>query len=106
MEENRTVVVDIDGVLAVPRSDLDYGKCMVMPGAICALKGMRRDGYFVVLATARHIDKAIPTLAWLDAHGIEYDHIQFGKPPAMAYIDDRAIRFTSWDQTMADLKAL
>jgi hypothetical protein len=25
------------------------------------------------------------------------------KLPAVAYIDDRAIRFTSWDQALADL---
>ena len=34
---------------------------------------------------------------WLERHGIEYDEIYFGKPNAEVYIDDRALRFSTWD---------
>ncbi len=36
------------------------------------------------------------TLEWLDRYEIEYDEIYFGKPNAQIYLDDRALRFTSW----------
>ena len=42
------------------------------------------------------------TLDWLDKHGIEYDEIYFGKPNGDLYIDDRAIRFSSWHELSYD----
>ena len=47
---------------------------------------------------------------WLDQHGFvkgtHYHELTNNKPPAVAYIDDRAIEFQSWDQTVsAILKA-
>ena len=43
------------------------------------------------------------TLEWLDKNGIEYDEIFFGKPNADITIDDRAIRFESWDFISSNL---
>jgi hypothetical protein len=36
------------------------------------------------------------TLDWLERNGIEYDEIYFGKPNAHIYVDDRALRFSTW----------
>ena len=37
------------------------------------------------------------TFDWLDRNGIEYDEIFFGKPNADITIDDRVVRFESWE---------
>ena len=37
------------------------------------------------------------TLDWLDANGIYYDEIFFGKPNADITIDDRVVKFTDWN---------
>jgi capsule biosynthesis phosphatase len=42
------------------------------------------------------------TLDWLEKHGIEYDEIFFGKPWAQVYIDDNAMRFSSWEEIDGD----
>lgn len=45
---------------------------------------------------------------WLEKHEMkQYIHeITFNKPHAVAYIDDKAIRFESWEQTYKQLKIL
>ena len=46
------------------------------------------------------------TLEWLARHGIPYDEIYFGKPWADVYVDDNALRFTSWDDIAEDASDL
>lgn len=45
---------------------------------------------------------------WLEKHDIAkyIDHITCEKPRAVCYIDDKAIRFESWDQTMGLIDTL
>ena len=38
------------------------------------------------------------TLDWLEKNGIQYDEIFFGKPNADITIDDRVIKFESWQR--------
>jgi hypothetical protein len=41
---------------------------------------------------------------WLAKHGIEVDEVCEHKPPALMYVDDRAIPFRGdWDQVLADI---
>jgi len=44
---------------------------------------------------------------WLAQNGFEpgthYDEITHVKPPALAYIDDRALHFVDWSQALAEL---
>ena len=43
---------------------------------------------------------------WLSKNNFSkyIDHVTFGKPNAVAYIDDKAIEFTAWDKCINDLK--
>lgn len=91
--EARTLCVDIDGVLAVPRADLKYAECEPIPGAADALRRLRDRGFFVALFTGRHFNRLGETRGWLERHGIPYDHLVMGKPTARYYIDDRGITF-------------
>ncbi|NLG44242.1 MAG: hypothetical protein GX547_13420, partial [Phycisphaerae bacterium] len=43
------------------------------------------------------------TKKWLDDHGFAYDALEMGKPIADVWIDDRAIRFSDWNSTLAQL---
>jgi hypothetical protein len=45
------------------------------------------------------------TQQWLRDNDIEYDGIQMGKPVADVWIDDRAVRFTNWEQAVAAVEA-
>ena len=95
------IAVDIDGTICTPHAD--YSQCELIPGTREALHRLRNEGYAVFLHTGRHIDKYQTTVDWLAEHEVPYDHIVFGKPPARYYVDDRAIRFESWDATLKEV---
>ena len=42
---------------------------------------------------------------WLRAHDIEVDEVTEFKPPALVYVDDRAVRFRGdWEQTIDEIR--
>lgn len=109
------IVVDLDGVICPIKQPKDsYADLQPIPGAVERLKKLRAAGHYIIIVTARHMATCEAnvgqvmrrigkvTLDWLERHGIEYDEIHFGKPNAEVYLDDRAFRFTSWDEVTED----
>ncbi len=92
-QERRTIVIDIDGVIARISDNLDYSNSDVVVGAKEALEELKRRGWIIVLFTARHFNHLRTTKMWLERNKIPYDHLVMGKPTARYYIDDRAIEF-------------
>ena len=105
------IAVDLDGVICPVKNPAEsYAELEPLPGAAEMLRQLRKAGHEVIILTARHMKTCEGnaglvlqrvgkiTLDWLDRHGIEYDEIHFGKPNAEVYIDDRAIRFDSWEK--------
>lgn len=105
------ICIDLDGVLCeVKGPDESYADVRPIAGAAEALATLRRHGHTVIINTARHMKSTDGnvglvlarvgpvTLNWLEAHGMEYDEIHFGKPFADLYIDDNALRFTTWSE--------
>lgn len=94
--EARTVCIDLDFTLCT--HDGDYAAAVPIPGAREALARLREDGWVIVVQTGRHFNHWKTTVDWLAAYGFVYDQIVFGKPPARAYVDDRAIPFEgNWE---------
>jgi hypothetical protein len=105
-----TICVDFDGVIhsyvsgwcgetAIPDPPIHRAK-----EAIARL----RQQYRVVVHSTRCQSaagrKAIRE--WLKKHGIEIDEICRSKPPAMVYLDDRAVPFKGdWDQAVVDINS-
>jgi hypothetical protein len=74
-------------------------------GAREALKELKHAGHTIVIYTARGWAEYRYTKSWLDEHGMSYDAIQMGKPIGHVWIDDRAIAFREWQQTLRELRA-
>jgi hypothetical protein len=91
-DEARTVCIDLDYTLCACETG-SYADAIPLDGAVEAVADLRRQGWLVVIHTARHFNHWRTTQDWLARHGFEYDQIVFGKPPARFYVDDRAIRF-------------
>ncbi len=104
------IVIDLDGVICpIKGPGESYAELKPIPGAVAKIRALRMDGHCIIIQTARHMKtcdsnvglvvKRIGkiTLDWLERYGIEYDEILFGKPNAHVYIDDRALRFSTWD---------
>jgi len=106
---------DIDGVIAEIRQPHQaYSEVRVISGAREYLRQLRSEGHIVILNTARHMKTTNGNVAkviakegknlldWLEKHDIEYDEILFGKPWADVYVDDNAIRFSSWSELSSE----
>jgi CMP-N,N'-diacetyllegionaminic acid synthase len=89
----RTIVVDIDGVIATIVSDNDYAKAAPLHDNIARVNALHDAGHHVVLFTARGsktgIDWAETTRDQMAEWGVHYNELHFGKPAADYYIDDR-----------------
>lgn len=94
----KTVVFDFDGVIHSYTSGWQ-GECVIadepVEGVAKAISEIRKAGYEVVVVSTRCATswgrKAVEE--WLKINGIEVDGVQMEKPPAVVYIDDRAICF-------------
>lgn len=104
------IVIDLDGTICPIKQPLQsYASLLPLPGAAERIHALRSAGHYIIILTARNmatcesnLGKVMKnvgkiTLDWLEQHNIEYDEIYFGKPNAEIYIDDRALRFISWE---------
>ncbi|MFE3456656.1 hypothetical protein ACFXKD_03865 [Nocardiopsis aegyptia] len=115
MARPSTLAVDFDGVVHAYSRGWHDGTVYDVPvsGAIEGLRALM-DEYAVFIHTSRRVDAVA---AWLTDQGFDcrtdYDGefwnergvllVTNRKLPAVAYLDDRAVRFTSWNQALDDL---
>jgi capsule biosynthesis phosphatase len=112
------IAIDLDGTIcSIKDSDQSYNDVQPLPGAAEKIRQLRAAGHYIVIQTARNMatcdgnlgkvikNVGLTTMAWLAKHGIEYDELYFGKPNAELYIDDRGIRFVSWEDITPELIA-
>lgn len=100
MPTDPTICVDFDGTIHQGPHGLPGNvEGVLIKGAAGALKQLS-DRFKVVVLTAR-VDVAA-VRDWLDAQGVgKYvDEVTNRKPPASAYIDDRATHFSDWDSAL------
>lgn len=103
---------DIDGVIASLLESgnypADYVKKTVIPGAIESLRTVRALGHRIILFTSRYEIDRIPTEDWLKANGFDglWDELILDKPKFDYMVDDRAIRFEGWPQTIEKIYSL
>lgn len=94
----QTVVFDFDGVIHSYRSGWQ-GPTIIPDSPVCGIKQaiaeIRKAGYEVVVVSTRSATAEGKTAIreWLDKYDIVVDDVCEQKPPAIVYIDDRAICF-------------
>lgn len=94
----QTVVFDFDGVIHSYTSGWIGPACIPdppVPGIKEAIAEIRAAGYEVVVVSTRcaTTEGHGAVRAWLIDHEIDVDAVKMEKPPAIVYIDDRAICF-------------
>lgn len=108
----QTVVFDFDGVIHSYKSGWKGANIIPdspVPGICKAIADIREAGYEVVVVSARcaTLRGYGAITAWLYDNGIEVDAVKTEIPPAVAYIDDRAICFDGHPENLLDrIKAL
>jgi hypothetical protein len=114
----QAVAVDFDGVIHAYSKGWQDGTIYdePMPGAIDGLRRLQ-ERYAVFVFTSREIEQVLP---WLEAQGLDvaadgppyptfWNHqdqilVTQRKLPAVAYIDDRAVRFVDWESVPGQLE--
>jgi len=105
------IVIDLDGTICPIKSKSEsYADLLPNIGAVDKINALKMAGHYIIIQTARNmgtcdsnVGKVLKnvgkiTLDWLEKYEIQYDEIFFGKPNAQVYIDDRAFRYSSWDE--------
>lgn len=92
--KNKKICFDIDGVLASLTPGNDYSKAMPIQNNIDILNELYPHNH-IVLFTARGSETGIDwkevTQNQMNAWGVKYHELRFGKPGADMFIDDRAV---------------
>lgn len=95
LEGKNRYVVDIDGVIAMYRSDLAYEEAEPNENFINIINSLYELGNYIVLFTARGYvtkkDWRLVTEKQLQSWGLKYHELHFGKPNADYYIDDKML---------------
>jgi capsule biosynthesis phosphatase len=108
IKENKIVVFDIDGTLALDKkNNQNYAEIDVSITIKDKLIKLKSEGYWIILSTSRNMktyqgnigqimkNTAPILINWLAQNDIPYDELHFGKPWCGHdgfYVDDRAIR--------------
>jgi len=107
VENDKRIVIDIDGVIAQKNGDKEYSELRPDPDVLNSLREYKNNGFYIILHTARNMrtyegrmgkinaNTAPVLLDWLSEHEVPYDEIRLGKPwcgHEGYYIDDRAVR--------------
>ena len=115
-KNTKTICVDFDGVIHNYDQGFKDGSIYgePLPGAMSGLFKLVHAGYNVVICTTRLNpcfdeenrlirEPAIQIRNWLQKHGfiygVHWHDLTNNKPKAIAYIDDRGVRFTNWVDT-------
>lgn len=101
----KTIGIDFDGTIC-KKQHFGDGKIYQEPNehAKRTIDRLKESGYSIVVFTVRLHEKFGGDIQakkdeiarWLNKYEIPFDEITNCKPEAIAYIDDRAIRFTNW----------
>jgi hypothetical protein len=104
----KTVVLDFDGVIHRYSRGWQEGRLYDPPTDGCqrALARLSAE-YRLVVVTSR--DRLAAVRGWLAYYGLEeyIEEVTNRKPPAAAYVDDRAVVFRGgWDETISGVEAM
>lgn len=105
----RTICLDFDGVLHSYRSGWCGAEVIPDPpihGTREAIARLRLQYRVVVHSSRCHSEAGRKAVnAWLKRHEIVVDEVCEHKPPALVYVDDRAVRFRGdWDDVQSEIR--
>ena len=102
-----TVVFDFDGVIHNYRNGWkgpDIIDDEPVLGIRESLIDLKRAGYKIVVVSARcgYTGGKEAIIKWMDKYGLYVDDVVTEKPPAICYVDDRAICFDGHPETLLE----
>lgn len=87
---------DMDGTICTEEKTFSRALAKPLEGAVKTINALYEAGNHIIIFSARGWIEYEVTKDWLDRYGVKYHQLILGKPFADIYVDDRAIRFTTW----------
>ncbi len=91
MVDREIIMVDFDGTLTLGGRFWTKDEILPNKKVIDWVNNKYREGNVIIIFTARPYELARKTVAWLIEHGIKYHGLNFDKPGAQIYVDDKSI---------------
>ena len=98
------LIIDLDGTICSEEKQFSRALAKIKDGAKESLEKLRDKGYKIIIYSARTWAEYEMTENWLKENKVPYDQIILGKPQGDYWIDDRAIRFRSWDKVIDEIR--
>ncbi len=110
------ICFDLDNTLCENRqAGQEYKDVLPKEGAVEYLQSLRDKGHYIIIHTARNMvtynnnlgqiiaNQAPVVIDWLKKYNFVYDELLFGKPHADYFVDDKGIRFTTFENLKQEL---
>ena len=116
-EDNNIIAIDFDGVIHKNSKGFHDGTIYDEPveGVKKGLEYLSKSYRLVVYSCKSNPKRPFVNekngsqlmAEWLEKHGLAkyIERIAWGKPNARYYIDDKAVRFINWNQTIEEIDA-
>ena len=117
-ENNNNISIDFDGVIHGNSKGFHDGTVYDEPidGAVEAIKSLSKKYNIVIFSAKAKPDRPLVNgmtgieliWEWLEKYNLSQyiAEVTSEKPRAIVYIDDKAIRFIDWNQTLNDLSVV
>jgi hypothetical protein len=98
------IIIDLDGTICT--EEKTYSRSLAKPkeGAVESVNALYDQGHTIIIVSARTWMEFEMTTHWLQTNKLKYHQLILGKPIGDVWIDDRALGFKSWNDTMEQLK--
>lgn len=99
------IACDFDNVIHDQKNPIPVRRMGgVIEGTEDALRKLKRKGHTIIVHTVWGDEKGKQTIAdFMKYYHLPYDSITNEKPRADCYLDDKAVRFTNWNQSLNDI---
>ncbi len=98
------IVIDVDGTICTEEKTYSRSMAKVIKDAVESVNNLYDDGHTIILYSARSWQEYEMTEDWLKRHNFRYHQLVMGKPIGEVWIDDRAVRFTTWSEVNRELR--
>ena len=99
-------IIDLDGTICTEEKTFSRSLAKPIQGAKDYINKLFEGGHTIIIYSARSWQEYEMTTEWLKNYDIKYHQLILGKPIGDLWIDDRAIRFNTWEQIINSINEL
>lgn len=97
------LIIDLDGTICSEEKQFSRPLAKPKAGVSKAMQTLFEAGHTLIIYSARTWAEYEMTVDWLQKNHIPYHQLILGKPIGEYWIDDRSIKFTSWQNILDEL---